>query len=81
MEEAKINEKLVGVEEAAELLGHTPHVIYRLVARRKIPFRSPQLPIRMRGQKGHDTGARGTVSTYPPRYSKSIPLLGAMLHG
>ena len=32
-------EKLLNVEEAAEMLGRTLHGIYRLVERRQIPFR------------------------------------------
>ena len=32
-------ERLLGVEGAAEFLGRTPHAVYRLVARRRLPFR------------------------------------------
>jgi len=34
-----MREKLLSVEEAAEMLGRTIHAIYRLVERRQIPFR------------------------------------------
>lgn len=34
-----MRERLLGVEEAAEILGRTTHAIYRLVERRRIPFR------------------------------------------
>ena len=34
-----MSEKLLSVEDAAAMLGRTPHVVYRLVARRKIPYR------------------------------------------
>jgi excisionase family DNA binding protein len=32
-------DKLLSIEQAAELLGRTPHAMYRLIARRKVPFR------------------------------------------
>jgi excisionase family DNA binding protein len=34
-----MREKLLGVEEAAEMLGRTIPAVYRLVERRKIPYR------------------------------------------
>ena len=34
-----MREKLLGVEEAGEMLGRTTHAIYRLVERRQIPYR------------------------------------------
>ena len=34
-----MRERLLSVEEAAEMLGRTTHAIYRLVERRHIPFR------------------------------------------
>lgn len=34
-----MREKLLSVDEAAEMLGRTTHVVYRLVERRQIPFR------------------------------------------
>ena len=34
-----MRERLLGVEEAAEILGRTTHAIYRLVERRRVPFR------------------------------------------
>ena len=34
-----MRERLLSVDEAAEMLGRTTHAIYRLVERRHIPFR------------------------------------------
>jgi predicted DNA-binding transcriptional regulator AlpA len=34
-----MSDKLVGIEAAAEMVGRTPHALYRLVARRQIPYR------------------------------------------
>ena len=34
-----MREKLLGIEEAAEMLGRTMHAVYRLVERRQIPYR------------------------------------------
>jgi excisionase family DNA binding protein len=34
-----MREKLLSVDEAAEMLGRTTHAVYRLVERRQIPFR------------------------------------------
>jgi excisionase family DNA binding protein len=34
-----MRDKLLGVEEAAEMLGRTTHAMYRLVERRQIPYR------------------------------------------
>lgn len=34
-----MREKLLSVDEAAEMLGRTTHAIYRLVERRRLPFR------------------------------------------
>jgi len=34
-----MTDRLLSVTEAVELLGRTPLAMYRLVARRKIPFR------------------------------------------
>lgn len=34
-----MRENLLSVDEAAEMLGRTTHAIYRLVERRRLPFR------------------------------------------
>ncbi len=34
-----MRERLLGVEDAAEMLGRTTHAIYRLVERRQLPYR------------------------------------------
>jgi excisionase family DNA binding protein len=34
-----MNDKLLTVDEAAALLGRTPHALYRLVALRQVPYR------------------------------------------
>jgi excisionase family DNA binding protein len=34
-----MTERLLNIEDAAALLGRTPHAIYQMVARRQIPFR------------------------------------------
>ena len=34
-----MRERLLGVEEAAEMIGRTTHAVYRLVERRQIPYR------------------------------------------
>jgi len=34
-----MREKLLGVEEAAEMLGRTTHAVYRLVERRRLPYK------------------------------------------
>ena len=34
-----MRDKLLGVAEAAEMLGRTTHAIYRLVERRRVPYR------------------------------------------
>ena len=34
-----MKERLLTVDEAAPIAGRTPHALYRLVARRQIPFR------------------------------------------
>ena len=34
-----MREKLLGVEEAAEILGRTTHAVYRLIERRQISYR------------------------------------------
>ena len=34
-----MTEKLLNIEDAAVLLGRTPHTVYQMVARRQIPFR------------------------------------------
>lgn len=37
-----MTERLLTVEEAATMLGRTPHAIYRMVSRRQLPFRKAQ---------------------------------------
>jgi len=37
-----MTERLLTVEEAATMLGRTPHAIYRMVARRQLPYRKAQ---------------------------------------
>jgi excisionase family DNA binding protein len=34
-----MNEKLLNVEDAATLLGRTPHAVYQMVSRGQIPYR------------------------------------------
>jgi excisionase family DNA binding protein len=34
-----MNDRLLNVEQAAAMLGRTPHAMYRLIARRKVPYR------------------------------------------
>jgi len=34
-----MTERLLTVEEAATMLGRTPHAIYRMAARRQLPYR------------------------------------------
>jgi hypothetical protein len=34
-----MTEKLLDIDAAARLLGRTPHAVYRLVARRRVPHR------------------------------------------
>jgi excisionase family DNA binding protein len=34
-----MTERLLTVDEAATMLGRTPHAVYRLAARRQLPFR------------------------------------------
>jgi excisionase family DNA binding protein len=37
-----MTERQLTVEEAATMLGRTPHAIYRMVARRQLPYRKAQ---------------------------------------
>jgi len=34
-----MTERLMTVEEAATMLGRTPHAVYRMAARRQLPYR------------------------------------------
>ena len=37
-----MTERLLTVEDAATMLGRTPHAVYRMVARRQLPYRKAQ---------------------------------------